>query len=166
MIGEAHSIAPLPNQRIAQSGDHSSNPQCRVSRSRGVLCVAGQPFVIPTLYGRDDERLYLHGSAASRMLRNLASGVRACVSVALVDGLVLARSAFHHSMNYRSVVAFGTARTIDDPLGDQSIAYDLRTLNSGALGRCSRAEREGTESYQRACTFDRGSPAKIDGAYH
>lgn len=79
------------------------------------FCVDGQPFVIPTLYGRDAERLYLHGSAASRMLRELASGVRACVTVTLVDGLVLARSAFHHSMNYRSVVAFGTARKIDDP---------------------------------------------------
>ena len=76
--------------------------------------VSGQPFVIPTLYGRDGEKLYLHGSAASRMLRELDSGVAACVSVVLVDGLVLARSAFHHSMNYRSVVAFGTARKIHD----------------------------------------------------
>jgi nitroimidazol reductase NimA-like FMN-containing flavoprotein (pyridoxamine 5'-phosphate oxidase superfamily) len=74
----------------------------------------GQPFVIPTLYGRDGEKLYLHGSAASRMLRELQTGVAACVTVTLVDGLVLARSAFHHSMNYRSVVAFGTARKIED----------------------------------------------------
>ncbi len=77
--------------------------------------VDGQPFVIPTLYGRDGDKLYLHGSAASRMLRELEKGVAACVTVTLVDGLVLARSAFHHSMNYRSVVAFGTARKIDDP---------------------------------------------------
>jgi uncharacterized protein len=77
--------------------------------------VNGQPFVIPTLFGRDGEKLYLHGSAASRMLRELETGVPACLSVTLVDGLVLARSAFHHSMNYRSVVAFGTARKIDDP---------------------------------------------------
>jgi uncharacterized protein len=76
--------------------------------------VDGQPFVIPTLYGRDGERLYLHGSAASRMLGELAQGVPACVTVTMVDGLVLARSAFHHSMNYRSVVVFGTARKIDD----------------------------------------------------
>jgi nitroimidazol reductase NimA-like FMN-containing flavoprotein (pyridoxamine 5'-phosphate oxidase superfamily) len=78
------------------------------------FCVDGQPFVIPTLYGRDGERLYLHGSAASRMLRNLEAGIPACVTVTLVDGLVLARSAFNHSMNYRSVVAFGTARKIKD----------------------------------------------------
>jgi uncharacterized protein len=76
--------------------------------------VDGQPFVIPTLYGRDGEELYLHGSAASRMLGELAEGVPACVTVTLVDALVLARSAFHHSMNYRSVVAFGTARKIED----------------------------------------------------
>ncbi len=76
--------------------------------------VKGQPFVIPTLYGREGDKLYLHGSAASRMLRELETGVPACVTVTHVDGIVLARSAFHHSMNYRSVVAFGTARKIDD----------------------------------------------------
>ena len=79
------------------------------------FCVNGQPFVIPTLYGRDGERLYLHGSAASRMLGELETGILTCVSVTLVDGLVLARSAFDHSMNYRSVVAFGTARKVAEP---------------------------------------------------
>src|ERR1700737_1593757 len=79
------------------------------------FCVDSQPFVIPTLYGRDGERLYLHGSAASRMLRELETGIPTCVTVTLVDGLVLSRSAFDHSMNYRSVVAFGTARKIVDP---------------------------------------------------
>src|SRR5260370_4496409 len=78
------------------------------------FCLDGQPFVIPTLYGRDGERL-LHGSAASRMLRELETGVAACVTVTLVDGLVLSRSAFDHSMNYRCVVAFGTSRKIADP---------------------------------------------------
>jgi uncharacterized protein len=77
--------------------------------------VNGQPLVIPTLYGREEDKLYLHGSAASRMLRELETGVPACVCVTIVDGLVLARSAFHHSMNYRSVVAFGTARKLEDP---------------------------------------------------
>jgi len=79
------------------------------------FCIEGQPFVIPTLYGRAGNRLYLHGSAASRMLKELDGGAPACVTVTLVDGLVLARSAFHHSMNYRSVMAFGTARAIHDP---------------------------------------------------
>jgi nitroimidazol reductase NimA-like FMN-containing flavoprotein (pyridoxamine 5'-phosphate oxidase superfamily) len=86
------------------------------------FCIDGQPFVIPTLYGRakdteGPDKLYLHGSAASRMLRELSAGVPACVTVTHVDGIVLARSAFHHSMNYRSVVAFGTARKIDDVQG-------------------------------------------------
>ncbi|HYX70725.1 MAG TPA: pyridoxamine 5'-phosphate oxidase family protein [Terriglobales bacterium] len=75
----------------------------------------GQPFVIPTLYGREGDTLYLHGSAASRMLHELEGGVPACVNVTIVDGLVLARSAFHHSMNYRSVVVFGTARRMEEP---------------------------------------------------
>jgi uncharacterized protein len=77
--------------------------------------VDSQPYVIPTLYGRDGEKLYLHGSAASCMLGRLETGIPGCIAVTLVDGLVLARSAFHHSMNYRSVVAFGTAHKIDEP---------------------------------------------------
>jgi nitroimidazol reductase NimA-like FMN-containing flavoprotein (pyridoxamine 5'-phosphate oxidase superfamily) len=80
------------------------------------FCVEGQPFVIPTLYGREGEKLYLHGSAASRMLGELEIGIAACITVTLVDGLVLSRSAFDHSMNYRSVVAFGTAKKIVDPV--------------------------------------------------
>ena len=77
--------------------------------------VDGQPFVIPTLFGREAEKLYLHGSAVSRMLRELETGIPACVTVTLVDGMVLARSGFHHSMNYRSVIAFGTAHKIGEP---------------------------------------------------
>jgi len=76
--------------------------------------VDGQPFVIPTIHWRDGDTLYVHGSAASRMLRTLRGGVDACVTVTLLDGLVLARSAFHHSMNYRSVVVFGKAREVSD----------------------------------------------------
>ncbi len=75
----------------------------------------GQPFVIPTIFTRVEDRLYVHGSAASRMLDALAEGIDACVTVTLVDGLVLARSAFHHSMNYRSVVVLGRARLVIDP---------------------------------------------------
>ena len=75
---------------------------------------AGQPFVIPTSYARIGDRLYVHGSAASRMLRTLADGIDMCLTVTLVDGLVLARSAFHHSINYRSVVVLGHARLVTD----------------------------------------------------
>jgi nitroimidazol reductase NimA-like FMN-containing flavoprotein (pyridoxamine 5'-phosphate oxidase superfamily) len=76
--------------------------------------VDGQPFVIPTLHARVGEELLLHGSTKSRMLETLASGVDVCVSVAAIDGLVLARSAFHHSVNYRSVTVFGQARVVAD----------------------------------------------------
>jgi uncharacterized protein len=75
----------------------------------------GQPYVIPTTYGRAGDRLYLHGSAASRMLKAMRGGIPVCVTVTLLDGLVLARSAFHHSMNYRSAVVIGPARLVDDP---------------------------------------------------
>jgi uncharacterized protein len=74
-----------------------------------------QPYVIPTSYGRDGDMLYIHGSAASRMLRNLDKGVPICITVTLLDGLVLARSVFNHSMNYRSVVILGTATKVEDP---------------------------------------------------
>src|SRR5690349_13121103 len=106
-------------RRLPNRGSHDLEAVCKILDA-GFLAhvgfnVDGQPFVIPTLYGREGDALYLHGSAASRMLRELDSGIPACVNVTLVDGLVLARSAFHHSMNYRSVVAFGTARKINDP---------------------------------------------------
>ncbi len=85
----------------------------------GFIChvgfaVEGQPFVIPTSYGRSGDNLYIHGSAASRMLRNLDKGVAVCITVTLLDGLVLARSIFNHSMNYRSVVVLGTAVAVLD----------------------------------------------------
>jgi hypothetical protein len=86
----------------------------------GFIChvgfsVEGQPFVIPTSYGRSGEVLYIHGSAASRMLRRASEGIPVCVTVTLLDGLVLARSIFNHSMNYRSVVVLGTATAVEDP---------------------------------------------------
>lgn len=85
----------------------------------GFICHVGfvsddQPFVIPTAYGRSGNSIYLHGSAVSRMMRELSKGIDVCVTVTLVDGLVMARSAFHHSMNYRSVVIFGKAVIVED----------------------------------------------------
>jgi nitroimidazol reductase NimA-like FMN-containing flavoprotein (pyridoxamine 5'-phosphate oxidase superfamily) len=76
--------------------------------------VDGQPYVIPTIHARDGDRLYLHGSAASRMVRTLKGGIAVCVTASIVDGLVLARSAFHHSVNYRSVVVLGRAIQVED----------------------------------------------------
>jgi uncharacterized protein len=106
-------------RRLPRRGSHNADTINAILDS-GFLahvgfCVDRQPYVIPTLYGRDGEKLYLHGSAASRLLGTLETGILSCITVTLVDGVVLARSAFHHSMNYRSVVAFGTAHKIDEP---------------------------------------------------
>src|SRR6266550_1387043 len=84
--------------------------------------VDGRPFVIPTSYGRVEDNLFIHGSAASRMLRALAGRFEVCVTVTLIDGLVLARSAFHHSMNYRSVIVFGRATEVTDP-AEKMVAF-------------------------------------------
>ena len=104
--------------RIPKRGDYSKATIHGILDA-AFLChvgfvVDGQPFVIPTGYGRDGDTLFIHGSAASRMLHNLEKGVEACVTVTLLDGIVLARSAFHHSMNYRSVVLFGTAKLVEE----------------------------------------------------
>ena len=105
-------------KRISQRGNY----ECQVIYEildEGLVCHVGfvadnQPFVIPTAYGRVEDKLYIHGSPASRMLRSLLNGIEVCVTVTLIDGLVLARSAFHLSMNYRSVVIFGTAEIVKD----------------------------------------------------
>jgi uncharacterized protein len=97
------------------------------------FAVDGQPYAIPTGYARLDDALYLHGSAASRMVRQLASGLDVCVTVTIVDGLVLARSAFHHSMNYRSAVVLGRARLVTER--DEKEAALRRFTDHVAPGR-------------------------------
>jgi len=113
---------PTPRTRVVRESDRGVYDREALNRilDEGFLChvgfvVDGQPFVIPTSYGRDGDTLYIHGSAASRMLRNLDKGIPVCVTVTLLDGLVLARSVFNHSMNYRSVVILGTATLIINP---------------------------------------------------
>jgi len=125
--------APTERTRIARlpkRGDYSQETIYGILDA-GFLChvgfvVDGQPYVIPTGYGRAVDVLYLHGSAASRMLRTLAGGVDVCVTVTLLDGLVLARSAFHHSMNYRSVVILGRAVAVE---GDAEKRAALRVIS-------------------------------------
>ena len=107
-------------RRLPQRGQYQREIVYQIL-DEGFIChvgftVDGKPFVIPTGYARAGDNLYIHGSQASRMLRALRDGIEVCVTVTLVDGLVLARSAFHHSMNYRSVVVFGTASVVDDPV--------------------------------------------------
>lgn len=105
-------------RRLSERG-HYETETIHAILDEALIChvgfvVNGQPVVIPTIHWREGETLYFHGSAASRMLRSLREGVDACVTVTLLDGLVLARSAFHHSMNYRSVVVFGKAREVPE----------------------------------------------------
>ena len=112
---------PTARTRVIREADRAAYDRETVYRilDEGFLChvgfvVDGQPFVIPTSYGRKDATLYIHGSAASRMLRQMKDGVAVCVTVTLLDGLVLARSVFNHSMNYRSVVILGRATLVED----------------------------------------------------
>lgn len=106
-------------RRIAERAHYDREDAYRILDAGWLAHVAfvqdGQPFAIPMLYARDGDALLLHGSIASRLMRTLGAGAECCVSVTHVDGLVLARSHFHHSVNYRSVVAFGRARAIEDP---------------------------------------------------
>lgn len=103
-------------KRLPQRADYELQTIYNIL-DEGLICYVGfvvnnQPFVIPTAYGRINDKLYIHGSPASRMLRSLVGAIEVCVTVTLLDGLVLARSAFHHSMNYRSVVIFGKAEIV------------------------------------------------------
>ena len=113
---------PTSRTRVIREPDRGVYDRETVYRilDEGFLChvgfsIDGQPFVIPTSYGRHGSNLHIHGSAASRMLRQMKQDVPVCVTVTLLDGLVLARSVFNHSMNYRSVVILGNATLVDDP---------------------------------------------------
>src|SRR5215469_3739137 len=118
-------MSPLPvtpRTKLGRLPERGSHDQQVINAilDEGFIChvgfvLDGQPFVVPTGYGRKGGQIYFHGSAASRMLRNLTAGVPVCVTVTLVDALVLARSIFHHSMNYRSVMVLGTATLIEEP---------------------------------------------------
>jgi uncharacterized protein len=134
---------PTPRTRVVREPHRAAYDRETVYQilDEGFLChvgfsVDGQPFVIPTSYGRQDANLYIHGSAASRMLRQMQKKdgenetVPVCITVTLLDGLVLARSVFNHSMNYRSVVILGKATLVDDP---QEKLAALRILSEHIL---------------------------------
>src|ERR1700688_2981346 len=134
----SESQMPTARTRVVREPDravYDREAVCRIL-DEGFLChvgfvVDGQPFVIPTSYGRHDATLYIHGSAASRMLRQVTKdGVPVCITVTLLDGLVLSRSVFNHSMNYRSVVILGKATLVDDP--EEKLAA-LRILSEHIL---------------------------------
>src|SRR5712691_7747345 len=118
-----NTFEPTANTTLKRLPERGSYDRKTVNAilDEGFIChvgfaVDGQPFVIPTSYARVDDTLFIHGSAASRMLRSLSKGIPVCVTVTLIDALVLARSAFHHSINYRSVVILGTATLVEHAL--------------------------------------------------
>lgn len=105
-------------KRVPDRGHYDSNVVYSILDD-GAVChisfnIDGQPFIIPTLYGRKGDKIYLHGAASSRLIKQMETGIPVSIAVTHIDGLVLARSAFHHSMNYRSVVLFGTAKLVSD----------------------------------------------------
>jgi uncharacterized protein len=116
-------------RRLPKRGQYDLQTICTILDEGLVAHVGfaaeGQPLVVPMTYGREGERLFLHGSIASRLMRALGSETEVCVTVTLLDGLVLARSLFHHSMNYRSVMIFGRARLLE---GEEKL-HGLRVIS-------------------------------------
>jgi uncharacterized protein len=116
------SYSPTPRSRVKRHPEraHYDRETVFAILDAALMChigyvIDGQTYVTPTLFWREGERLYWHGSSASRMLRSQAKGIQVCLTVGHVDGLILARCAFRHSLNYRAVMAFGTASMVDDP---------------------------------------------------
>lgn len=123
----------------------------------GIVChvafvIDGEPCIVPMAYARIGDTLYLHGAVANRMLRHMATGAAVCVAVTLVDGLVLARAAFHHSMNYRSVVLYGVGARTQDV--DEIDAATAALLEHMAPGRSAEA-RPPTDIERTATMFIR-----------
>ena len=121
MTEAEHSYEVTPRTKVRRAAERGRYDAAFVHSvlDEAFICHVGftiddQPYVIPTIHARDGEVLYIHGSVGSRMLKAASQGARLCVTVTLVDGLVMARSAFHHSMNYRSVVILGTATAVTD----------------------------------------------------
>jgi len=139
-------------KRIPDRGSYDKESVYEILDS-GRIChvgfsIDGQPFVIPTLFGREGNTIYLHGASTSRMLKNLEKGIRVCLTVTHLDGLVLARSAFHHSMNYRSVVLFGRAKIVEKEKKVQA----LKIISDNVIpGRWEEA-REPNEKELKATT--------------
>lgn len=134
-------------RRVAKRGKYDRETVYKIL-DEGFVCHVGfsvdeQIFVIPTLYARVDNSIIIHGSHISRMLKNIEKGVQVCVTVTLIDGLVLARSAFHHSMNYRSVMVFGTGKLIEDKAEKLSA---LKAVSDNLLQKRWEDSREPTEN--------------------
>lgn len=145
---------PTPRTRVVREAERGVYDRAAAYKilDEAFLChvgfvADGQPFVIPTSYGRREDMLYIHGSAASRMLKRIDEGVPVCITVTLLDGLVLARSLFNHSMNYRSVVVLGMATAVKEPA--EKIAA-LKVLSDHILPQRWEAARQPNEKELKA----------------
>jgi nitroimidazol reductase NimA-like FMN-containing flavoprotein (pyridoxamine 5'-phosphate oxidase superfamily) len=129
-------------KRVPKRGQYDKESVYKILDASYVCQVAfvidGQPFIIPTVYGRKDDTIYLHGSVKSRMMTSLEEGIPVCINVTFNDGIVLARSAFHHSLNYRSVSVFGKAKPV--PHEDKNAAFKVIT-NQILKGRWEEARK-------------------------
>lgn len=146
-----------PTNRIKRAHERASYDHESVHRilDAAALChvayvIDDQPYATPTMFWREGSRLFWHGSAASRMIKTIRQGVKACVTVTHFDGLVIARSGFHHSANYRTVMAFGTARLLDDP--DEKYAAQIAMVDRLFPGRTAGL-REITDQELKATSF-------------
>jgi nitroimidazol reductase NimA-like FMN-containing flavoprotein (pyridoxamine 5'-phosphate oxidase superfamily) len=141
-VSEPFTVTPRTTvKRLPERGSHDRDLVHAVL-DEALIChvgfvVDGAPRVIPTIHARSGDMLFLHGSPASAMLRTLKDGVEVCVTVTLLDALVMARSAFHHSMNYRSVVVMGKAHAVTEP-GDKRVALDA-LVDHVAAGRAAES---------------------------
>jgi len=150
-MNDAH---PSPRATVKRLPQRAAYDRATINAilDEGLIChvgfvVDGQPFVIPTIHVRIGDSVYVHGSPASRMLQALASGGTVCITVTLLDGLVLARSAFHHSMNYRSVVLFGSASAVEAPERKLEV---LRALSEHVIpGRWDEVRQPSAEELRR-----------------
>ena len=132
----------------------------------GFLChvgfvVNGQPFVIPTSYGRDGDKIYLHGSSKSRMLTQAGNGTPVCLTVTHLDGLVLARSAFHHSMNYRSAVIFGTAHEVEGEEKDKGLFLISESILKGRWDEVRKPNEQELKATSVLCLEIEEASAKM-----
>jgi nitroimidazol reductase NimA-like FMN-containing flavoprotein (pyridoxamine 5'-phosphate oxidase superfamily) len=146
-------LTPTDRTRVRRLPDRGSFDRATVHAilDEALSChvgfsVEGRPWVIPTIHARRDNNLYLHGAVANHMLRSINDGIEACVTATIVDGLVLARSAFHHSMNYRSVMVFGHANKVED---DEEKRAALHALVEHVIRGRSNDARPPTESEMR-----------------
>ena len=145
----ANSFPLSPRNQVKRLHQRGSYDRAKIHAllDASMLChvsyvVDDQPYCTPTFFWREGDRLYWHGSSASRMLRNQSDGQRACLTVAHLDSLVLARCGFNHSADYRAVMAFGTARLVDDPAEkERALGRDGRSLFPGPHGRLEAEHR-------------------------